>query len=197
MYKKVKKKGKKVKKNIKNLLISLFIFFLFILSYIEVKNIFNLNIMMRDFFYGKYYSISDNNISITLNEEMKETLDELKKMLEIKNTLSEFEMTYAVAIQRNSINYMNSFIINKGSLDGIENGMAVVDLNGLIGTISKTGLYTSNVSLITVPSKFNNISVEIVGEERINKTLKVLDNELVIDGINKNAKVENSCHGIQ
>lgn len=189
MYKKVKKKGKrKNKKNAKIFIIPCFII-LFILSYVEVENIFNINIMIRDFFYAKYHDIDDNVINITFNSELQKSLDELKKLLDIKMNLSDFEITYASVIERSNISYIDSFVINKGSVDGIEDGMAVVDSQGLIGTISKTGLYTSNVMLVTNPSKFNNISVEIVGEERVNKTLKVLNNELVIEGINKKAKL--------
>lgn len=189
MYKKAKKKKKKKNKKYNILISMLIILLLYILSYIEIENFFNINVMIRDLFYGKYHTLNEIDINIALNDEASSSINELKKMLDIENILIDFVPLYASVIERNNNYYMESFVINKGSFDGIEENMAVVDNYGLVGTISKVSLYTSNVSLITSPSKYNNISVEIIGEEKVNKMLKVKNNKLVIDGINKNAKI--------
>ena len=40
--------------------------------------------------------------------------------------------------QRNIYNFFDEIIINKGSSDGISEGMAVINSKGLIGIVNKT-----------------------------------------------------------
>lgn len=184
-----KRKKKKSSKNSKAILLVTFIV-LFFLSYLEVKNILNFNFFIRDLIYGKYNSIKSNDIKIILDENIKSSYEEMKNLVNIKNTLSDFDFIYASVIERDSNHFLESFTINKGASDGVEVGDAVVDFSGLVGTVVNVNMLSSSVSLITNPSKFNNISVKIVGDEIVNKTLKVESGELLIDGINKNSKIK-------
>lgn len=54
----------------------------------------------------------------------------------------------AMAVGRESGDFITSFTLNKGSLSGIDTGMAVIDENGLIGYISEVGLTYSKVTTI-------------------------------------------------
>ena len=184
-----KRKKKKSSKNSKAILLVTFIV-LFFLSYLEVKNILNFNFFIRDLIYGKYNSIKSNDIMIILDENIKSSYEEMKNLVNIKNTLSDFDFIYASVIERDSNHFLESFTINKGAIDGVEVGDAGVDFSGLVGTVVNVNMLSSSVSLITNPSKFNNISVKIVGDEIVNKTLKVESGELLIDGINKNSKIK-------
>ena len=187
MYK--KRKSKKKKRN--NKLIFSFIFItLLIFSYLEVKNILNFNYFLRDLIYGKYNSVNSNNLNITIDENIKASYEEMKNIMNIKNTLSDFDIIYASIIERDSNHFLENFTINKGAKNGVSVGDAVVDNSGLVGTVSNVNNLSSSVSLITTPSKFNNISVKIVGDEVINKMLRIENGKLLIDGINKNSKIK-------
>ena len=84
-------------------------------------------------------------------------------MLEIENTLSNYEIYYATVIERNNDYWYDTVTINKGIKDGIEKGMAVVDSYGLVGRITSLSNNTSVVKLITNSNKYNEFSVKIKG----------------------------------
>ena len=103
MYK--KRKSKKKKRN--NKLIFSFIFItLLIFSYLEVKNILNFNYFLRDLIYGKYNSVNSNNLNITIDENIKASYEEMKNIMNIKNTLSDFDIIYASIIERDSNHFL-------------------------------------------------------------------------------------------
>lgn len=54
----------------------------------------------------------------------------------------------AAAVGRESGDYITAFTLNKGSLSGIEYGMAVIDEKGLVGYISEVGLTYSKITTI-------------------------------------------------
>lgn len=54
----------------------------------------------------------------------------------------------ALAVGRESGDFITSFTLNKGSLSGIDTGMAVIDENGLVGYVSEVGLTYSKVTTI-------------------------------------------------
>ena len=114
----------------------------------------------------------------------------MKKLLNIDFSLTDYDYVYAAVIERKNDFFLDEITINKGEKDGIREGMAVVDYNGLVGTIEKTTFYTSVVKLITNSSKYNNISVKVVGEEILNKILTVSNNKMIIEGIDKDSKVK-------
>lgn len=187
------KKKKKINKN-KNIFnnkytyITIFLI-LILLSYLTVANMVNIEKYFRDILFYPT-KLLDNHIFIEeVNNELQSENEDLKKLLEIKESLIDYDVVYATVIQRNNSYWFNTITINKGKSDGIEENMAVVDSNGLIGSIDKVSNNTSVIKLITMDDKYNNISVKIKGEEEINKILKVSNNKLIIEGINKNAKV--------
>jgi rod shape-determining protein MreC len=54
----------------------------------------------------------------------------------------------AMAVARDAGDFMTSFTLNKGSLSGIDVGMAVIDEGGLVGYVSEVGLTYSKVTTI-------------------------------------------------
>ncbi|MDP8265465.1 MAG: rod shape-determining protein MreC [Candidatus Aceula meridiana] len=86
-------------------------------------------------------------------QEQEEVLKEnnrLKKLLELKQS-AVFSSTAANVIARNPSNWSAAIIIDKGSRDGIEQGMPVVSSLGVIGKIIEVGVKTSKVMLLTDP----------------------------------------------
>lgn len=73
----------------------------------------------------------------------------LRELLELKESYSTGWVTVAAEVTgREADNWYEKITINKGSSDGISEGMAVVDQNGLIGKIVNVTSHTSQVLLI-------------------------------------------------
>ena len=99
-----------------------------------------------------------------LEEEIKELKDEneeLKELLELGDSLLEFDKIYATVISRDSTYWLDSFVINKGSKDGISTNMAVMGNGTFIGYISQVGKTTSTVKLLTSSNLENKVSIKI------------------------------------
>lgn len=93
-------------------------------------------------------------------EQAKE-FEELKKINNLSSTLTEFDSITSLVITRNKMYWFNTLTINSGSKDGIEEDMAVISSDGLVGRITKVSLKTSEVKLITTSDINHKISVMI------------------------------------
>lgn len=169
----------------------LFFAFLFIISILVTNNIFNIEKYFRDVLFYPTRLIPSTSFIEDVNYEIQKENDELKALLNIKETLSEYDVIYATVVERNNFYWFNTLVINKGSTDGVENGLAVVDNNGLVGSVSDVSNTTSIIKLITLDDKYNSISVKLKGNNyELNKILKVKDGKLVIEGINKDINIQ-------
>ncbi|HHT38146.1 MAG TPA: rod shape-determining protein MreC [Mollicutes bacterium] len=119
--------------------------------------------------YKSYKELDERKSKINVleaeNEELKKSLDELKKLLELKNHLSEYEKENAAVINRNVGDWYNTLTIDKGEKSGIKVGMVVITDSGLIGKIIKTSFYTSDVKLITTMDLNTKISVGVSSKD--------------------------------
>lgn len=84
---------------------------------------------------------------------------DLKELLNIKEKYNHFEKTYANVITRSYDNWNETFVINKGSKDGVKEKQTVITAEGLVGYISKVEEQTSVVTTILDPNSA--VSVEI------------------------------------
>ena len=75
----------------------------------------------------------------------------LRALLGYKQVTTQFDLTPARVIGREASTWSSMVVINRGTLDGIANDMAVVTEMGLVGHISEAGLNTSKVQLILDP----------------------------------------------
>ncbi len=94
-------------------------------------------------------------------EEANKEIKELKELVDLNSTLSENSYLNATVISRNVGYFMDSLIIDKGSKNGIKEGMAVITNRGLIGKIESTSNFNSTVKLITSQDTNDKISVKI------------------------------------
>lgn len=173
---KVKKKTKK--KNNKPIIILIITLLLF--SYYEIKSDLRIGGLLRDFLFRKYDRYNYEEVYKLFNEEVKKENDELKQLLDIPFSLTDFTLINASVIRRNSVYWMEEITINKGKNDGIEKNQIVINKNGMIGKVINSSRDTSIIRLIT--SFKEPISVII------NDSFKLLDVEnynLYIKGINK------------
>lgn len=84
-----------------------------------------------------------------LNTSLEQEIQELKAMLNLKNTHSEYELEHAKVISRNNQFWLNTITIDKGENAGVTKESAVITINGLIGKITKVTKNHSEVKLLT------------------------------------------------
>ena len=127
------------------------------------------------------------------NAELKKEIQELKKELKIDFVLSDYEHLNATVISRNSNTWFNNLTINKGSHNGIKEGMVVINSTGVIGKTTNVSTFTSDVKLITSTTTNNKISVTIAsGDKKLTGIIDSYDYKtgfLKIEGISNTDNV--------
>lgn len=147
-------------------------------QFIESKNMYK-KLKEQDEKIKKY-----NLLKQTLLEKNKR-IEELEKLLDLKNDLSDYEIINASVINRNINSFYEKITIDKGKKDGIKKDMAVISKNGLIGKIKYVEDNTSTVELITKVNSEFQISVTIEQDnESIHGLLSDFNkNNLIVNGI--------------
>jgi rod shape-determining protein MreC len=114
-----------------------------------------------DYFRSKQKLMDDNRLlkssvgELTLEaEQLKELRKEnqrLRALLRFEEK-AQFDAVSAEIIARNPNDWIGSFIIDKGTADGVEKGAAVCSAEGLLGKVVESEESSSSVMLITHPS---------------------------------------------
>ena len=128
------------------------------------------------------------------NIELKKEIDSLKKELNIDFVLTDYTHLNATVISRNTGYWYNVLTIDKGSHNGIEPGMVVINSTGLIGKIITVSEFSSDVKLITTTDTNNKISVTIYNSDnKINGLINGYNYDkevLEVEGISNTENVE-------
>lgn len=95
------------------------------------------------------------------NTELKEEIKKLKEELNIEHVLTDYTYLNATVTSRNALYWYNYLTIDKGSHNGIKEGMVVLNSTGLIGKIEHVSTFSSDVKLITTNDTNNKISVTV------------------------------------
>ena len=74
--------------------------------------------------------------------------ERLRSMLNYKEQHPEYSLTTCTVISKDSSNYYSTFLINKGSKDGLKTFMPVVGSKGVIGYIVETGAHFAKVQTV-------------------------------------------------
>ncbi|HHX16679.1 MAG TPA: rod shape-determining protein MreC [Mollicutes bacterium] len=129
----------------------------------------NYNDMKR--IYKEYKALDESKSKTNLleeeNKELKKSVEDLKKLLDLKNSMSDYELVNATVINRNVGSWYNTLTIDKGAKNDVKVGMVVLTGSGLIGKVIKTNFYTSDVKLITTMDLNNKISVGILTDNNM------------------------------
>lgn len=104
--------------------------------------------------------INELQIENTLLMQDKYELTGLRELYELDQQYSEYEKVGARVISASSGNWFDSFIIDKGSDDGILVDMNVIAGSGLVGRIVETGKNWARVT--TVINNNSNISASVL-----------------------------------
>ena len=75
----------------------------------------------------------------------------LRSLLGYKQSATQFDVVAASIIGRESATWSSVVMINRGTLDGVADNMAVITEMGLVGHVVEAGLNTSKVQLILDP----------------------------------------------
>ena len=84
-------------------------------------------------------------------EEIKKQNEFYKNYLEIKDKNPDFKFTDAKIISRDGQDPFKSFVINKGSADGVSRNDPVITNAGLVGYVTEVGITTCKVATILSP----------------------------------------------
>lgn len=145
--------------------------------------IFFLIFLFKESIYGVLIKISNlDNINSSINE-IKESYYE-KEYQELLNTVNivkedEYQYIFSKVLYRDIYEFYNNITILYGSKNNILKNSAVINEDGLIGTITKVNKNSSVITLIT--NKDSQISIKVNNSYGI---LKYKNNELIITSIN-------------
>lgn len=87
-------------------------------------------------------------------------LEELEELYELDETYSEYNKVAANIIASDAGNWFNTFVIDKGSADGIEKDMNVIAGSGLVGIVTKVGSNWAQVRSII--DDMSNVSAQVL-----------------------------------
>lgn len=123
-------------------------------EYDELKNVKEENDILETSL-DRITSIESENI------ELRRQLEMLKEELDIDYSLTDYEYLNSTVISRNVGYWYNTITIDKGTYNGVEKDMVVINAKGLVGKIIRTTTFTSDVRLITTRDTNNKISIKI------------------------------------
>lgn len=87
------------------------------------------------------------------NQQLREFKAETQRLRALLNyqesNQEQYDLVVARVIAREPNNWFKSITIDKGSKDGISQGMAVINADGLVGRVSNTSYNSCQVTLIT------------------------------------------------
>lgn len=139
-------------------------------SFVQLKDVQQENSTIRKQLLAQYQT------QTRLIEAIKEN-HELKNLLQLQQTMSELNHINANVIDKDSENFNNTLLINKGSHDGIKLNMPVITAEGLIGQITSLESNSSVVTLLTSTHGSNQFALKV----QINENESV---EAILDSYN-------------
>lgn len=151
-----------------------------------------------------------DQLTIENNRLMQEKyeLEELRTLYRLDRSYSDYSKVAANVISKDPGNWFHSFIIDKGSKDGIEVDMNVISGSGLVGIVTKVGADwaqvrsiiddTSNVSAMILSTADNCMvsgNLQLMSEGYISVSqLKDSDNEVEFGAKVVTSQVSNKYH---
>lgn len=102
---------------------------------------------------SKLDGYAQNKVKLQTVEEENQSL---KKQLQLKNTLTDYQTISAVTISRSPTTWNSQLVIDKGAKSGLKKGMPVMGDSGIIGLITEVNTVNSKVSLISDTSEDTN-----------------------------------------
>ena len=89
---------------------------------------------------------------IILLQEAQIENETLRRQLDFKSAVPNFRLLSAEVIGHDPNNLSQYLILDRGGMDGVQRGMAVITAEGLVGRVSEVSANSAKVMLITDPS---------------------------------------------
>lgn len=113
-----------------------------------------------------------------LNEVLTKENHELRELMEIDYLPTDYQVKYTSVISRNQDNWNNEISIGLGSMSGVKTGMAVINAQGMVGTVTHVTELSANVTLLSSENTVTQLPVMILnGEETVYGLLNKYDIE--------------------
>ncbi len=107
-------------------------------------------------------------------------LTSLRELFELDNTYSEYDKVGARIIAAGSGNWFDSFIIDKGSADGIAVDMNVIAGSGLVGIVTEVGTNWARVN--TIINNDANVSAKVLHSQDnmvVSGSMELIENGVI------------------
>lgn len=101
----------------------------------------------------------------------------LREKLEIKERYNHFELIYADVVVKNYDNFGETFVVDKGSEDGVKEKQTVITKDGLLGYVSTVSKNTATVTTILDPNVSVGVEIASVNKNALVKGDFNLKNE--------------------
>ena len=159
------------------------------------------SIVEKNDLYDKYKELKNKeeqvDTIISQNDNLRNEVNKLKETLDLNSILSDKVYMNATVVTRNIGYWYDEITIDKGSKNGIEKGMAVVNPKGLIGQITKVSNYSSTVKLLSNENMSDKISVKIkVNDGYVYGLISQYDsktNTYTVEGISENVDINKNA----
>ena len=122
-------------------------------------------------------------------EELKHENEQLRSLLNLKESLDAFETLPATVISRDAIDSAASFIIDRGRIHGVKYLDPVITTDGLVGYISKVGPISSRVT--TILSSSTNLGA--MDRRTLDAGILSGDQELAVKNLTKLRGLSRDC----
>ncbi|HIL19848.1 MAG TPA: rod shape-determining protein MreC, partial [Gammaproteobacteria bacterium] len=103
-----------------------------------------------------YQALKENRLLLNSRLQRFEAIeaenDRLRSLLSATGYTPD-EVLLAEVVQVNVDPYSRTLLINRGTVEGVYEGQAVLDANGLLGQVVRSGVFRSTVALITDSSQ--------------------------------------------
>ena len=83
------------------------------------------------------------------NKSLKEENRELKLIVGLKNSMTDYSLTPAIVLTRSPSSWQDLVTVNKGTANGVKKNQPVLAGNGLVGRVVEANYSTSKVELIS------------------------------------------------
>lgn len=100
-------------------------------------------------------------IQKNVNSSLEKEIQELKKVLDLNRTFTEYDIVNATVLSRNKSYWFHTLTVDKGTKDGIKDDMAVITKEGLVGKTTHVTRNSSEIKLITSDDLNYKVSVSI------------------------------------
>lgn len=133
-------------------------------------------------------------IQKNINVHLEEEIEQLRKALELNQTLTGYDPVNATVISRNKSYWYQTLTIDKGSKDGLKENMVAITKDGLIGKLQNVTSFSSEIKLITSNDVNNKVSVSIATTEgETDAILSGYDEEkglVLVSGVDSKVQIE-------